>query len=51
MSDDQSRGLQVQEVSHSFGRAGAAGVDLDVADGEFVTFLGPSGCGRRRCSE
>jgi ABC-type Fe3+/spermidine/putrescine transport system ATPase subunit len=40
-------GLQVRGVSHSFGETRVLhGIDLDVADGEFVTFLGPSGCGK-----
>ena len=25
------------------------GIDLDIADGEFLTLLGPSGPARRRC--
>ena len=25
-------------------------VNLDIADGEFVILVGPSGCGSRRCS-
>jgi len=28
------------------GRPGAAGVDLEVGDGEFFTLVGPSGCGK-----
>jgi ABC-type Fe3+/spermidine/putrescine transport system ATPase subunit len=39
--------LEVRGVTHSFGREAVLhGVDLEVADGEFVTFLGPSGCGK-----
>jgi ABC-type Fe3+/spermidine/putrescine transport system ATPase subunit len=40
-------GLQVRGVSHSYGQQQVLrDIDLDVADGEFVTFLGPSGCGK-----
>ena len=28
------------------GTAGVSGLDLDVADGEFMVFVGPSGCGK-----
>jgi ABC-type Fe3+/spermidine/putrescine transport system ATPase subunit len=39
--------LEVRGVTHSYGREPVLhGVDLEVADGEFVTFLGPSGCGK-----
>jgi spermidine/putrescine transport system ATP-binding protein len=31
---------------HYGGTAAVAGIDLDVAEGEFVTLLGPSGCGK-----
>jgi ABC-type Fe3+/spermidine/putrescine transport system ATPase subunit len=40
-------GLQVRGVSHAYDdELVLRDVDLDIADGEFVTFLGPSGCGK-----
>jgi multiple sugar transport system ATP-binding protein len=39
--------LQLRGVEKSFGTTKVLhGIDLDVADGEFVIFVGPSGCGK-----
>jgi lactose/L-arabinose transport system ATP-binding protein len=40
-------GVQLRGINKSFGALQVIhGVDLDVADGEFVVFVGPSGCGK-----
>ncbi|KAA1057490.1 ABC transporter ATP-binding protein [Azospirillum argentinense] len=40
-------GVTLRGVRKSFGRIEVIhGVDLEVADGEFVAFVGPSGCGK-----
>ena len=39
--------LQLRAVTKSFGSTKVLhGIDLSVADGEFVIFVGPSGCGK-----
>jgi ABC-type sugar transport system ATPase subunit len=42
-----SAGVQLRGVTKSYGATQVVhGVDLDVADREFVVFVGPSGCGK-----
>jgi sn-glycerol 3-phosphate transport system ATP-binding protein len=39
--------IAIRQVRKSYGRTEVVhGVDLDIADGEFVVILGPSGCGK-----
>jgi multiple sugar transport system ATP-binding protein len=39
--------LTLENIRKSFGKVDVLkGIDLDVKDGEFVTFVGPSGCGK-----
>ena len=40
-------GLTIRGVTKSYGETQVMhGVDLDIADGEFVVYVGPSGCGK-----
>jgi multiple sugar transport system ATP-binding protein len=40
-------GLRIENLRKSFGAVDVLkGIDLEIADGEFVSFLGPSGCGK-----
>jgi ABC-type Fe3+/spermidine/putrescine transport system ATPase subunit len=47
MGDTQQPDVRIRAVVKRFGAFEAvAGIDLDVAPGQFVTLLGPSGCGK-----
>lgn len=40
-------GLKLTDIRKTFGSVDVLkGIDLDVADGEFIVFVGPSGCGK-----
>ncbi|TFW13926.1 ABC transporter ATP-binding protein [Duganella callida] len=40
-------GLEIRNIQKGFGQQRILrGIDLDIADGEFVVFVGPSGCGK-----
>ena len=40
-------GLKLSGVRKAYGATTVLhGIDLDVADGEFIVFVGPSGCGK-----
>ena len=37
----------LKDIRKSFGEVEVIkGVDIDIADGEFIVFVGPSGCGK-----
>jgi ABC-type sugar transport system ATPase subunit len=39
--------ISIQNVTKAYGKLPVLkGLDLDIADGEFISFLGPSGCGK-----
>ncbi len=43
----EGKAVRLQSLCKSFGQTKAvAGVDLDIADGEFFSMLGPSGSGK-----
>jgi len=50
VSTDSPPAIQFKNVSRHFGDVRAVdGLDLEIADGEFFTFLGPSGSGKTTC--
>lgn len=48
---EQKKLIQFKNIVKSFedGQVVLKGVSLDIYENEFVTLLGPSGCGKRRC--
>ena len=42
--------VSIRDVRKSFGTTEVLhGVSIEIADGEFVVLVGPSGCGKARC--
>jgi ABC-type sugar transport system ATPase subunit len=43
-------GLELRNIVKSYGTAKVLhGIDLQIESGEFIVFVGPSGCGNQRC--
>ena len=48
---EEKKLIEFRNIVKSFdGQIVLKGINLDIYENEFVTLLGPSGCGRLRCS-